>query len=39
MKRIVSVSLASSADDYEFETEFLGETFHVRRTGADWDLN
>ena len=39
MKRIVSVSLASSADDYEFETEFLGETFHVRRVGADWDLN
>ena len=39
MKRIVSVSLAPSAADYEFTTEFLGETFHLRRVGADWDVD
>jgi predicted amino acid dehydrogenase len=38
MKRIVSVSLGSSRADYEFTTTFLGEAFHVRRLGADWDL-
>jgi len=38
MKRIVSVSLGSSAGDYESTSQFLGETFHVRRVGADWDV-
>ncbi len=38
MKRIVSVSLAPSADDYEFTTRFLGQAFQVRRLGADWDV-
>jgi predicted amino acid dehydrogenase len=37
MKRIVSVSLGSAAGDYEFTTNFLGHTFHIRRVGADGD--
>jgi predicted amino acid dehydrogenase len=37
MKRIVSVSLGPSALDSDFTTEFLGETFHVRRVGTDGD--
>ena len=37
MKRIVSVSLGPSSADYEFESRFLGQHFHVRRVGADWD--
>ncbi len=37
MKRVVSVSLGSSAKDHEFETEFLGHSFHVKRLGADGD--
>ena len=39
MKRIVSVSLGSSAADYEFTTAFLGHEFHIRRVGADWDVS
>ena len=38
MKRIVSVSLGPSKADYEFTTRFLGQEFHVRRLGADWDV-
>ena len=37
MKKVVSVSLGSSAKDYEFETRFLGKDFHVKRVGADAD--
>jgi predicted amino acid dehydrogenase len=39
MKRIVSVSLGSAVDDYAFTTTFLGEQFHIRRFGADWQLD
>ncbi len=38
MKRIVSVSLGPSKGDFEFETAFLGHAFHVRRLGADRDV-
>jgi predicted amino acid dehydrogenase len=44
MKKVVTVTLGSSALDYEFKTEFLGQEFSVRRLGADldtgkaWDL-
>jgi len=37
VKKIVSVSLGSSDYDYEFETEFLGQKFNVRRLGTDGD--
>lgn len=38
MKQVVSISLGSSAKDYEFETEFLGQNFTVTRIGTDGDL-
>ena len=37
MKRVVTVTLGSSAKDHEFETEFLGHPMHVSRLGADAD--
>lgn len=39
MKQVVSISLGPVRDDYEFETEFLGEDFHIRRLGTDGDLD
>ena len=38
MKQIVSISLGSSKTDYEFETEFLGQDFNIKRLGTDGDL-
>jgi len=38
VKQIVSISLGSSETDYEFETEFLGQNFFIRRFGTDGDL-
>ncbi len=38
MKRIVNISLASSKDDYEFETRFLDQEFHIQRLATDGDL-
>ena len=38
MKQVVSVSLGDRKDDYEFETEFLGQEFVVKRLGADGDM-
>lgn len=35
MKRVVSVSLGSSARDHQVETSLLGEKFHVERRGLD----
>ncbi len=35
MKQIISVSLGASKNDYEFETEYLGQQFNVRRIGTD----
>ncbi len=37
MKRVVTVSLGPSKQDFEFKTEFLGQQFSVRRLGADMD--
>ncbi|MBU1343266.1 MAG: dehydrogenase [Proteobacteria bacterium] len=39
MKQVISISLGASKDDYEFETEFLGRQFFVKRLGADGDMD
>ncbi|HMN92424.1 MAG TPA: saccharopine dehydrogenase NADP-binding domain-containing protein [Hydrogenophaga sp.] len=39
MKRVTAVSLGSSRQDFEFETDFLGHHFQVRRMGADDDIS
>ncbi len=39
MKQIVSISLGLSENDYELETEFLGQDFFIRRFGADGDID
>jgi len=38
VKQIVSISLGSSKTNYEFETEFLGQDFNIKRLGTDGDL-
>lgn len=38
MKRVICISLGSSKYDYEFNTEFLGQDFHVKRIGTDGDM-
>lgn len=38
MKRIISVSLGSSARDHKVEAEFLGEWFSIERVGTDGDM-
>ncbi|MBI2748159.1 MAG: dehydrogenase [Burkholderiales bacterium] len=35
MKNVVSISLGSSSQDFDFVTEFLGEKLHVRRVGTN----
>ena len=35
MKHVVSISLGSSSQDFDFVTEFLGEKLHVRRVGTN----
>lgn len=37
MKKVVTVSLGSSDQDFKFETDFLGHRFQIRRLGADDD--
>jgi predicted amino acid dehydrogenase len=37
MKKVVTVTLGSSKQDFEFETDFLGQRFQVKRMGADDD--
>jgi predicted amino acid dehydrogenase len=39
VKQIVSISLGPSSQDYEFETEFLGQNFNIKRFGADGDMD
>ncbi|CAB1077278.1 FIG00864317: hypothetical protein [Olavius algarvensis Delta 1 endosymbiont] len=39
MKQIVSISLGPSSQDYEFETEFLGQDFNIKRFGTDGDMD
>lgn len=38
MKHVVSISLGSSSQDFEFTTTILGSRLHVRRVGADGDV-
>lgn len=38
MKQIINISLGPSGDDYDFETEFMNQKFHIRRYGTDGDL-
>lgn len=38
MKHILSVSLGSSKRDHAFETDFMGEKFHIERIGTDGDF-
>jgi len=38
VKQIINVSLGPSGQDYEFETEFLGQDFLIRRLGADGSI-
>ena len=37
MKKVVTISLGSSKQDFSFETDFLGHRFQVKRLGADDD--
>ncbi|MBF0224179.1 MAG: dehydrogenase [Desulfobacterales bacterium] len=39
MKTIVSISLGSSTDDYEFDANFLGESFKIKRLGTDGNID
>ncbi len=39
MKQIVSISLGPSSQDYEFETEFLGQDFNIKSFGTDDDID
>jgi hypothetical protein len=38
VKQVISISLGSSANDYQFETEFLGQDFIIKRFGTDGDM-
>ncbi|MBW2592710.1 MAG: dehydrogenase [Deltaproteobacteria bacterium] len=38
MKQIVSISLGDGKDNYEFETEFLGQDFNIKRLGVGGDM-
>lgn len=38
MKRIIQISLGSSLDDNEFETQFLAQPYNVQRFGTDGDI-
>ncbi len=38
MKKVVCISLGDSKHSYEFETEFLGQDFWVKRIGTDGDF-
>jgi predicted amino acid dehydrogenase len=44
MKKVVTVTLGPAKQDFEFETQFLGQRFQVKRLGADnnptqaWEL-
>jgi predicted amino acid dehydrogenase len=37
MKKVICVSLGSSKHDYEFDTDFLGQKFNIKRIGTDQD--
>ena len=37
MKKVVTVTLGASKQDFEFQARFLGENFSVKRLGTDGD--
>jgi predicted amino acid dehydrogenase len=39
MQKILSISLGDRINDYQFETEFLGQDFLIQRIGTNGDLN
>jgi len=39
MKQVVSISLGSSNNDYEFQTTFLGQKFKIKRIGTNGDYD
>ena len=39
MKHVVSISLGSSTQDFDFVTHFLGEQLHVRRIGSNGSVS
>ena len=38
MKTVIGISLGASAQNFEFNTTFLGEPLHVKRVGSDGSL-
>ena len=38
MKKVITVTLGSSEQDFSFKTRFLGQDFEVQRLGADDDI-
>jgi len=38
MKTIISISMESAEQDYEYTGQFLGESVHIKRIGVDGDL-
>jgi predicted amino acid dehydrogenase len=38
VKQVISISLGSSEKDYQFETDFLGQDFIIKRFGTDGDM-
>jgi len=39
MKQVISISLGSSSNDYEFQTTFLGQKFKIKRIGTNGDYD
>jgi predicted amino acid dehydrogenase len=39
MKQVISISLGSSANNYEFQATFLGQKFNIRRIGTNGDYD
>jgi len=39
MKQVISISLGSSSNNYEFQTTFLGQKFKIRRIGTNGDYD
>ncbi|MCK5784856.1 MAG: hypothetical protein KAH06_10430, partial [Desulfobacterales bacterium] len=39
MKQVISISLGSSNNDYEFQTTFLGQKFKIKRIGTNGDYD
>ncbi|MDO9263427.1 MAG: hypothetical protein Q7U02_05640, partial [Desulfosalsimonadaceae bacterium] len=39
MKQVISISLGSSANNYEFQATFLGQKFNIRRFGTNGDYD